>query len=138
MVASLTASRDKIADAAAGHLATLAALATAAHEHNTALGRCRARLAGLGLAIGADVEQGALADGIVAGGITWTPVPADGLAASVLRQVFGGVTPRHPFNAVQEHAWLPSQLTQRPDGLRPPTLAAAGASVPEVPGLGGP
>lgn len=135
MAAVLASSRDAIADAAAAHLVSLAALAMAAEAHNATLASFRSRLAELGLAVGEEVTEGTLgSDALVAAGITWQPVPADGFIASAVRQVLPAVmAPGNPFNAVTERSWLPSQLTRRRDGLAPPTLDAVGATAPKAP-----
>ena len=119
---TLAASRDQVIAAAAAHLAALATPATLADEHNNALASYRARLGELGLAPDAG----------------WVPVPADGFAAVALRQVFPAAGPLHPLSRVSPDSWLPHELSARPDGLRPPTLADVGATVPEPPDIAWP
>jgi methylmalonyl-CoA mutase cobalamin-binding subunit len=131
MAARLASSRDEIAAAAAEHLRVLAALADRAGEHNTLLAAFRYRLAELGLA-------GNLDNDLLAGGVTWTPVPADGLAVHALLQVFPPSGPQHPLSRVSAHSWLPEQVEQRPDGLQMPTLQDAGLQAPEPPAIAWP
>ncbi len=130
---SLAASRDQVAAAAAEHLRALAALASAAAEHNARLAESRARLAELGLQVhddlgGEDHDEGVLASGLRAGGIDWTPVAALGLADHAVRQVF-----KDPQTQAGRFRWRSFEVERRADGLKVPTLADAGATVPEVP-----
>ena len=141
MAAALGASRDQVAAAAAEHLRTLAALASAAAEHNARLAESRARLAELGLRVrddlvddGAEHAEGVLdGPGVRAGGVDWTPVPPGGIVAHGLRQVFGQETPLHPLAEVGRFTWRAHEVEHRADGLNVPTLADAGAVAPEAP-----
>jgi len=135
MAAVLTASRDKVATAAARHLVALSWLATLAAEHNALLADCRSRLAALGLPAGDQVTEGVLGDGIVAGNVTWTPVPCEGLVCHSLHQAFTTAGRANPFSMISSHYWLPGQVSARLDGLAPPTLRDVGATVPRAPEL---
>jgi hypothetical protein len=135
MATAQATSRDQVAEAAAVHLSALAWLSRAVHEHNSELAGYRDRLAELGLAVGADFTEGTIADGVRAGGITWTPACADGIVASALREVFPNPGPRNPLGLISPHHWLPSQVEARPDGLAMPTLASVGATIPRQPEL---
>ena len=139
--AALTASRDQVGALAAEHLRQLAALAAAAEGHNALLAQSRARLAELGLRVRDDLvdehaehDEGVLdGPGLRAGGVDWTPVPAAGVVAHSLREVFGAAGPLHPLAEVGKYAWRPHEVEARPDGLRVPTLADTGAVAPEAP-----
>jgi hypothetical protein len=140
IAAGLSASRDQIAATAAEHLRALAALASAAAEHNARLAEGRTLLAerGLrvrdGLADGAEHGEGVLdGPGLRAEGTDWTPAPAAGLVSHGLRLVFGQESLLHPLSQVGRYAWRPHEVEARADGLKVPTLADAGAVVPEVP-----
>jgi hypothetical protein len=136
MAAGLAASRDQLAAAAADHLRSLAALASAAEAHNKLLATGRARLAGLGLAVrddlvdvdtGGEHAEGTIDGGVRAGGVNWTPVVAPGLVAHALLAVFGVF--RGPFAGLR-HAWPAHHVESRPDGLAVPSLADADVTVP--------
>jgi len=139
--ASLSTSRDAVAAAAAEHLRSLAALAGAAAEHNARLAEGRARLAELGLRVrddlvdeGQEHAEGVLdGPGLRAGGIDWLPLPGAGVVAHALRQVYGRESPLHPLAEVGKYTWRPHEVEARPDGLKVPTLADAGAVAPEAP-----
>jgi hypothetical protein len=139
MAAALAASRDQVAAATADHLRSLAAVASAVDAHNKLLATGRARLAELGLAArddlvdieaGQEHPEGTIDRGVRAGGRDWTAIPAPGLVAHALLQVFGCF--RGPF-ASMRHAWPPHQVESRPDGLNVPTLEAVGVTLPPVP-----
>ncbi len=136
---SLAASRDQVAAAAAEHLRSLAALASAAAEHNARLAGARGRVAELGLRVRDDLadedhDEGALdGPGLRAGGTDWLPVPGAGIVAHALRQVYGQESPLHPLADVGKYRWRSFEVEARPDGLKVPTLADAGATVPETP-----
>jgi hypothetical protein len=118
----LSASRDQVAVAA-----------SAADAHNKLLAASRAQVAALGLAVrddllgdGTEHPEGTLdSGGLRVGGTNWTPVPAAGLVASALTTVFGVF--RGPFAGLR---WPAHQTTTRPDGLRVPSLADAGVTLP--------
>ena len=129
----LAASRDAIADAAAAHLASLARLATAVHEHNAALAQHRTRLAELGLAVGEGFEEGVCGTGIIAGGTSWTSVPAEGLVTHSLHEVFTATGPQHPFSLISRYRWRAFEVSARPDHLAVPTLASLGVTAPAPP-----
>ena len=137
---ALAASRDTIAAAAAEHLRAFAGLVAAAEAHNAALAGFRSQLAAKGLRVkdelvdeGQEHEQGAMDAGLRAGGTDWTPVPAAGVAAFALRQVFGAESPLHPLAQVGRFTWRAHDVEARPDGLRLPTLEDVGATMPERP-----
>lgn len=142
VAAGLSASRDQLGAAAAGHLRALAGLATAADAHNVLLAQSRARLAELGLRVrdelvdvdaGQEHAEGVLdGPGVRAGGIDWRPVPAPGIAAHALRLVFRLPGLRGPFAATR-YTWGPHQVESRPDGLKVPSLEDAGATLPPEP-----
>ena len=105
------------------------------------LARSRARLAELGLrtrddlvAEGEEHAEGVLdGHGVRAGGVDWTPVPAPGVVSHALRQVLDTAPGfRGPF-AHTKYVWRAHEVERRPDGLEVPTLADAGAAMPEVP-----
>ena len=139
--AGLSASRDKVAAAAARHLKATAELATAAEAHNALLADGRARLASAGLQVrdpladgGAEHAEGVLdGPGLRAGGVDWIPVPGAGIVAHGLREVFGGESPLHPLAEVGRYTWRPHEVERRADGLKVPTLADAGAVAPAAP-----
>ncbi len=141
IAAGLSASRDQIAAAAAEHLRSLAALAATASEHNSRLSEARGRVAELGLRVrddlvddGAEHAEGVLdGPGLRAEGIDWLPVPGAGVVAHALRQVYGRESPLHPLAEVGRYTWRPHEIGARPDGLKVPTLADAGAVAPEAP-----
>ena len=141
MATVLSASRDQVAAAAAEHLRSLAALASAAAEHNARLAEARSSVAELGLRVrddldgdGAEHDEGVLdGPGLRAGGTDWTPVPAAGVVAQGLRQVFGPAGALHPLAEAGKYTWRPHEVEARPDGLKVPTLADAGAVAPEAP-----
>ena len=60
-------------------------------------------------------------------------MPAAGLVAHGLRQVFSAAGPLHPLADLGRYAWRPHEVEARPDGLKVPTLADAGAVAPEAP-----
>ena len=64
---------------------------------------------------------------------TGLPVPAAGVVAHALRQVFGRESPLHPLAEVGQYTWRPHEVEARADGLKVPTLADAGAVAPEAP-----
>ena len=70
--------------------------------------------------------------GLRAGGTDWTPVPARGVVAHALRQVFGRKA-RCTAGEVGKYRWRPHEVEHRADGLKVPTLADAGAVAPEAP-----
>ena len=141
MAASLAASRDQVAAAAAEHLRALAALASAAAEHNARLAEARAKLAATGLRVhddlvddGQEHAEGILdGPGLRAGGTDFTVIPAGGIVAHALRQVFAGEGPMHPLAQAGRYTWRAHEVEGRADGLVVPTLAGAGAVAPEVP-----
>jgi hypothetical protein len=141
VTAGLAASRDAVAAAAAEHLRALASLASAAEEHNRLLAQHRTRLAELGLRIrddlvdeGQEHAEGVLdGPGLRAGGTSWTPVPAAGVAVHALRLVFdaaGGF--RGPFSHMRGW-WRAHEVESRPDGLKIPSLEDTGATLPPGP-----
>jgi hypothetical protein len=128
LAASLGASRDQVAAAAADHLRALAALASAVDAHNAGLAAGRARLAALGLSVrddlvdvdqGQEHPEGTLDSGVRCGGVTWLPIPAPGLVAHALTETFGRF--RGPF-ASMRFAWPSYQVERRPDQLAVPSL----------------
>ncbi len=131
---ALAASRDQVAAAAAEHLRSLAALASAAAEHNARLAESRAKLAELGLRVhdgldGQEHPEGILdGPGLRAEGIDWTPIVPGGLVDHALRQVFSD-----PQTQAGRFRWRSFEVEHRADGLKVPTLADAGATVPEAP-----
>ena len=140
--AGLSASRDKVAAAAARHLKATAELATAAAAHNALLAEGRARLASAGLQVrdpladgGAEHAEGVLdGPGLRVAGVDWIPVPGAGLVAHGVRQVFGGESPLHPLAQVGKFTVAPLMRSSTgPDGLRVPSLADVGAVAPEAP-----
>ena len=60
-------------------------------------------------------------------------MPAAGVVAHGLRQVFGAAGPLHPLAEVGRFTWRAHEVEARADGLKVPTLADAGAAVPEAP-----
>ena len=83
---------------------------------------------------GAEHAEGVLdGPGLRAGGTDWTPVPAAGVVAHGLRQVFGPAGALHPLAEVSRYAWRPHEVEARADDLKVPTLADAGAVAPEAP-----
>ena len=126
----LTASRDRVADAARRHLAALADLAGAVDGHNALLAGQRSAVAALGLAMrddlvaeGGEHGEGTLeGGGLRADGVDWTPVPAGAIEAHALRQVFGGYSAVHPLAQVGKYQWRAHEVGQRADGLRVPSL----------------
>ena len=141
MATALATSRDQVAAAAAEHLRQLAALASAAEGHNALLAQSRARLAELGLRVrddlvdeGQEHAEGVLdSQGVRAGGIDWTLVPAGGVVAHGLREVFGRESLLHPLSQIGRNAWRAHEVEARPNGLKVPSLADAGAVAPEAP-----
>lgn len=140
MAAKLSASRDQVAAAAAEHLRALAALESAAAEHNGRLAEARGRVAELGLRVtdldsdGTEHDEGVLdGQGLRAGGVDWTPIPGAGVVAHALRQVYGTETQLHPLAAVGKFTWRAHQVEARADDLRVPSLADAGAVASEAP-----
>lgn len=134
MAAALGASRDQVAAAAAEHLRALAGLAGTTAEHNALLARSRARLAELGLrtrddlvAAPAEHDEGVLdsGQGLRAGGVNWTAIPAPGIAAHALREVFTDGF-RGAFQATR-FDYRAHEVERRPDGLAVPELAYVGA-----------
>lgn len=136
MTAELTASRDKAAAAAAGHLRALAILATACDAHNRLVADCRAALASLGLMAsdetldgavrhGEGAHGGAFGTGLRAGNVDWTPVPAAGVVGHALHQVL----PEHDLRGIGTR-WMAGEVTGRPDQLHVPSLEDVGATVP--------
>ena len=71
--------------------------------------------------------------GLRAQGVDWLPVPSAGVVAHVLRQVYGQENRLHPLAEEDRYAWRPHEVEARPDGLKVPTLADAGAVAPETP-----
>lgn len=140
IASGLTATRDAVAAAAAQHLKSLAALAVAEQAHNALLAQSRARLAELGLRVRDDLvdDGGEHAEGVLdshglrAGGTDWTPIPAAGVVAHGLRQVFGHENTLHPLSQVGRFTWRAHEVESRPDELRVPTLADAGVVPPET------
>ena len=141
VASALAASRDQVAAAAAGHLRALAALAAAEDAHNRAVASARAELARRGLAVrddlaagGADHAEGTLdGGGVRAGEVDWTPLPAGGVAAHALREVYRAHGPLHPLAEAGKYTWRAHEVESRADQLEVPTLASIGAEVPEVP-----
>lgn len=141
LAAGLSAGRDQIAAAAAEHLRSLAVLASVAAEHNARLAEGRTLLAERGLRVkdeladdGDEHDEGVLdGPGLRAEGVDWTPAPAAGLVAHGLRLVFGAAGPLHPLAEVGKFTWRAHEVEARADGLKVPTLADAGATVPEAP-----
>lgn len=137
---ALAASRDAVANAAGAHLKTLTALASAERAHNELLGQSRATLAATGLRVRDDLSEGQEhsegvldSGGVRAGNIDWTSLPAGAVAAHALRLVYGGCGPLHPLSSIGRYVWRVHEVEGRPDGLRMPSLADAGASLPEAP-----
>ena len=140
MATALATSRDAVAAAAAEHLRQLAALASAAEGHNAQLAEARSRVAELGLRVdnpvgdGAEHNEGILGDaGLRAGGVDWIPIPAAGIVAHALRQVYASAGPLHPLSQVGRYSFRPHEVESRADGLRVPSLSDAGATAPEAP-----
>jgi hypothetical protein len=138
IAAGLAASRDAVAAAAAENLRGLAGLAVAAAAHNEKLAAGRARLAELGLATrddlldidrGEEHPEGTLGrSGVRVSGVDWTVIEARAVADHARLQVF-----RDRETQAGRFRWRPYELGQRPDGLKVPTLASVGASVPAGP-----
>lgn len=141
IAAGLAATRDAVAAAAAAHLKALAALAMATDQHNARLAEGRALLAERGLRVrddlvdeGLEHAEGCLdSQGMRAGNVDWTPVPAAGIAAHALRLVFAGFGPLHPLAQIGKYTWRPFEVEGRPDKLRVPALADVGARIPPGP-----
>lgn len=137
----LTASRDRVADAARQHLQALSALAAAVDGHNQLLTAQRAMVAGLGLAVhddlvgeGQEHAEGTLeGGGLRAGDVDWIPIPAGGLEAHALRLVFSGYSAVHPLAQAGKYQWRPHEVEARADQLRVPSLKDAGASAAPAP-----
>ena len=140
ITAGLSASRNQIAAAAAEHLRSLAALAAAATEHNSRLAEGRTLLAAKGLRVkddlldeGQEHDEGTLeAPGLRAAGTDWLPVPAAGIVAHALRELFGRESPLHPLSQVGRYMWRSFEVERRADGLKVPTLADVGAVAPDA------
>lgn len=142
IAAGLAATRDAIAAAAAEHLKSLAALAVATEAHNARLAQGRARIAELGLRVHDDLADGGAehgegiidTQGLRAEGTDWTPVPAGGVTAHALRQVFAAAGPGHPLAAISKYGpWRSFEVETRADGLKVPTLKDVGAVIPPGP-----
>jgi hypothetical protein len=137
----LTASRERVADAARQHLQALAGLAAAVDSHNQLLAGQRAKVAGLGLAVRDDLvdEHGEHGEGVLdraglrAGDTDWTPVQPGSLEAHALRLVFDAYSPMHPLAGVGKYQWRPHEVEARADGLRVPGLGDVRSGPPPVP-----
>jgi hypothetical protein len=133
MESELTASRDRVSSAAVGHLAALAALDAEVARHNELVQLHRGRLAEFGLAADIDASEGVTGRGLRLGGTEYTPVPADGVAANAVRQVFEYTGSRGLLSQLGRYRWRPGDVEQRPDGLVMPTLpSTAGAPLRKV------
>jgi len=121
----LTASRDQVAAAAAAHLRALVALDEEVRHHNDLLQVERGRIAGLGLAAEHGEPEGTIGRGVRLDGRDWLPVPADGVAANAVRQVFAYTGSRGLLSQLGRYRWRPGDVENRRDGLVMPVLPSA-------------